>query len=125
MDEYIDLRQQSFTFIGSGSNLSGNFAFRGNTNIAGNLDGEIEMIDNAKLIINFLGTMRGKIKGHHIEIHGNFEGNIEATGHVKALPTAKIDGNIKAKDLIIYPGAKINIEGSTEQGPANEAEASL
>ncbi|MCK5884208.1 MAG: polymer-forming cytoskeletal protein [Bacteriovoracaceae bacterium] len=113
MQDYIDLRDQKFSYFGIGSEISGTFKLVGPTHIAGPVDGTVEMLKGAELHITHTGSFIGKIICKDIEIYGKVSGEIDSSGKVKIFPTALIEGKIKAKDLVIYPGAKVNIEGMT------------
>ncbi len=115
MQEYIDLRDQKFSYFGTGSEISGSFKLVGPTHIAGPVDGTIEMLKEAELSIIHSGSFVGKIICKHVEIYGKVTGEIESTGKVKIFPTAIVEGKIRANDLVIYPGAKVNIEGNTAE----------
>ena len=103
-----------FTFIGKHSSLNGNFHFSSNTKIAGTLEGEINISNKAKLTLEMGSIIKGKIIAHHIEIYGQFEGEIEASGTIVVFPTGILEGKIIAKHLEVLPGANLNITGHTQ-----------
>ena len=79
------------------------------------------MENNADLIIEKNGAVTGEVACNNIEIYGNFEGMIKASGKVTLYPSAKVKGRVEATELRIYPGAVLNIDGHTD----TEEEASL
>ena len=121
MADYIDLKEQDFSFFGRGSRLNGLFHLSGSTHVSSLIEGEIIMENNADLIIEKNGAVTGEVTCNNIEIYGNFEGMIKASGKVTLYPSAKVKGRVEATELRIYPGAVLNIDGHTD----TEEEASL
>ncbi len=58
-------------------------------------------------------TFIGNINCHNIEIHGQFEGTLKASGLVAIFPPASVTGDIQSEQLVVYPGAILNINGHT------------
>ena len=114
MDDYINLEQQDFSHFGKDSRISGIFKLAGPTMISAHLEGELIMEDNSDICIERDGHFNGKIKCSNIKIFGTFEGGLISTGKVEIFPSACITGEIKAFNLVVYPGAKLNIEGHAE-----------
>jgi cytoskeletal protein CcmA (bactofilin family) len=102
-----------FTFIGKNSNLKGDFIFNSNTKIAGTIVGNLFLKNEATLTLEIGSTLNGVIKGHHIEIYGSFNGEIESTGTIIIYPTGNVEGKILAKSIEVLPGANLNIIGHT------------
>ncbi len=107
------IKHLEFTHIGQSSKLSGNLKFSGKTQIEGLIEGEIHMLMNATLILGIDSNVVGRVFCHDIDIYGEINGEIDASGKVVIYPTAKINGNIKAKSLEILPGAEVNMSGHT------------
>lgn len=113
MKNHIDLHNQDFSFLGKNSIISGEFHFEGPAHIASRLNGDVYMEKKNDLCIERNGHITGTIKCHNIEIYGTFEGTLEASGKIIIYPPANITGKISASDLVIYPGAILNIDGNT------------
>lgn len=109
-----ELRNMNFSFMGKGCVLSGKFSLCGPTHLASHLEGELKMSDASTLIIEPEGSFEGHLHCHDIEIFGRFEGTLVAAGTVTLHSCANIFGEIEAKNLIIHPGATVNIEGRTQ-----------
>ena len=114
MADYINLQEQDFSFFGKGSRLKGSFNLSGSTHISSFIEGEIVMENEADLLIEKNGTIKGKVWFHNIEIYGAYEGVVKASGKVTLFPSAHVKGRIEAKELRIYPGAILNIDGHTD-----------
>ena len=115
MDNLISIQEQNFSYLGKGSKITGQFQLSGNTRISCEIDGEISMIDDADLFIEPNASFIGNIHCHNIEIHGQFEGTLKATGLVAIFPPASVTGDIQSDKLVVYPGAILNINGHTSQ----------
>ena len=113
MPDYIHIQNQDFSFLGKGAKMIGVFHLQGPTHIYSSMDGEIFMENKADLCIEKTGVFTGNIVCHNLEIYGRFEGKIQSTGKVTVYPPAVLKGVINSKNLIVYPGAVINIEGAT------------
>lgn len=114
MEEYISLQNQDFTFIGKQTSLEGEFNFFGTTHIAGSIKGTIKVISNHELVVTHTGKIEGDVFCQDLNVYGTINGNITSKKTVKIFPTACVTGQIGAKNLCIYPGARINVEGNTE-----------
>ncbi len=108
------IQNQEFTYIGKTSNLTGTFIFSGTTHLQGRLNGNIEIEDNAKIILEIGSTTEGNLNCSDVDIYGEFSGEIKSRGLVTIYPTAVINGKIIAKAMEILPGAVVNINGHTD-----------
>ncbi len=113
MAEYIDIKQQDFTFFGKGSEINGKLNLKGTTRLSSMIEGEITMIDSSDLTIETEGQFLGTINCHNIEIYGRFSGKINSTGKVTIYPSAFVKGELIARSLNVGPGASVNIDGHT------------
>lgn len=109
------IKNQDFTTIGKNSVITGNLNFSGATHIMGKVSGEITVEREASLIISVGAFVEGNINCHHLEVYGQFSGEIKSQGKVTLYPTAEITGKIIAKNLEILPGAVVNMNGHTEE----------
>ena len=113
MENNLELKNQEFTYLGKGSKITGDFHLKGMAYLAAELEGKIFMQANSTLTIERSGSFNGHIECEHIEIFGLFKGTLNARGKVIVHPSAKVDGRINARDLIIYPGADVNMDAQT------------
>lgn len=108
------IQNQTFTTIGKSTNLKGDFHFVGTTHFLGNLNGVVTLEASSKLILEIGSRTDAILNCSDVEIYGEFNGEIKATGNVTLYPTAIVNGKIIAKTLEILPGAVVNIDGHTE-----------
>jgi len=109
------LRNQEFTYIGKMTNLTGRFIFKGATHLQGIIQGEIEVQNSAKLVLEIGSITEGSVLCFDLDIYGEFKGEIKSLGHVAIYPTASFEGKIFSKSIEILPGAVVNMNGHTEE----------
>lgn len=115
MDNLIDVKEQSFSFFGQDSSIEGKLVLAGKIHVCSYINGELIQTDKSPVIIENSGKFNGKLKCHDLLIHGEFSGEVEASGSVKVSSSAIVEGSIKASNLIIEAGADVNLEGHTLQ----------
>ncbi len=113
MDNIISIEEQEFTLIGKKTRLNGVFNFSGLTHIAGNLEGDIHIKDQSLLTIEETSKVEGKIHCADLKVFGTIKGEITSTGKVEIFPSGSLSGIIKSQNLVIHPGAIINMDGHT------------
>ncbi|ATH07540.1 hypothetical protein BIY24_06155 [Halobacteriovorax marinus] len=113
MDNLISIEEQEFTLIGKKTRLSGVFNFNGLTHIAGIIEGDLNIKDKSLLTIEESSEIEGKINCADLKIFGKVKGEIHSSGKVEIFPSGVIQGLIKSQNLVIHPGAIINIDGHT------------
>lgn len=114
MESYVEFKKQNYTYIGKNSQLQGSIKLTGTSYLLGVVTGEIQMEDKSKLTLESMSEVNGKIEAHDVDVFGKIEGKIHATGTVTLMPNSQFDGEIKAKNLIIHPGASVNMNGHTD-----------
>lgn len=102
-----------FTFIGKNSLLKGDFTFSSDTKISGRIEGNVTVLNNAKLTLEIGSYFIGNLSADQIEIYGNFYGEISSTGNLVIFPTGNVEGKVMAKSIEVLPGANLNISGHT------------
>lgn len=109
------IQNQEFTYIGKSTNLNGSFKFGGATHFQGQLEGDVTIENNAKLILEIGSFTKGSLSCFDLDIYGEFKGEIQSSGLVTIYPTANFEGKIFAKSLEILPGAIVNMNGHTKE----------
>ena len=109
------IKNQEFTYIGKTSHLSGVFKFNGPTHLQGSLQGEIIVENNSKLVLEISSHTKATLECFDLDIYGEFEGQINSSGHITIYPTATFDGKMVARSIEILPGAVVNMNGHTEE----------
>ncbi|PIP94476.1 MAG: hypothetical protein COW00_16760 [Bdellovibrio sp. CG12_big_fil_rev_8_21_14_0_65_39_13] len=108
------LVRQEYNLFGQKSKATGTFHFFNTTHLSGDIEGEITMDAEAPLTIESSAYIRGLIKGSRIEIFGKIEGSINCSELLIIHSSAIVSGEIIAKNLIVRPGAIVNMECQTE-----------
>lgn len=108
------IQNQEFTYIGKTTSISGTFKFSGPTHLQGQLNGEITVLNSAKLVLEIGSHTEANLQCADLDIYGHFSGDIQSSGKVTIYPTAVVEGKIISRSLEILPGAVINMNGHTE-----------
>ena len=108
-----DFKRLNYNIIGNLTQFEGELKIKGDTIIAGNFNGTITVLDNSKILIERDAEISAKIFCHDIEVFGKLEGSVQASGTLIVRSSAHLSGKIEAKQLSIYPGAVLNMEGHT------------
>lgn len=88
--------------IGENSFFTGSFIINGSLRIDGRFEGKSLQAD--QLYVGHSGKIKTNINAVSIIIEGLVIGNVNATGRVLLMPTAKVYGDIKTPELIIQNG---------------------
>ena len=115
MNKTLELREQNFSLVGKNSQFQGTFRLNGPTRLSGQLSGELVMEGEYDLVIEAEGFFEGDIHCHEVEIYGKFKGTLSGPQKVTIYPSAKVSGEVSTGNLIIHPGAEVNIDGKTTQ----------
>lgn len=94
---------QDISILSEGVKFEGKLSTHGNVRIDGQFDGEIVVDGNLTLGEQSKG--KGTIKATNITCGGSVNGSIESTEKLVLEATAKIEGDISAKILVITEGA--------------------
>lgn len=115
MSELFKLDEQTHTYIGEETSLKGHFTFQGHTLIAGSLEGEVILLGESPLCIESTGSIKGgTIHCHNLKVYGSVHSEIISTGHVTFFPSSLFTGKVRAKNLTILPGSKINMQEDSQ-----------
>jgi cytoskeletal protein CcmA (bactofilin family) len=85
--------------------FQGTLDLQGSVRVDGKLEGNV---DNAQYVtVSKNGFMKGNISAKGVVIIGTLEGDICAES-VEILSTAKLNGNVRSKKILIEGGAEVN-----------------
>ena len=99
---------QSGCKIARGTALKGNVTGPGNLVLDGQVIGCIAVGGN--LHIAKRGTLLGDSQGNEMQIDGVVEGNASAHNCITLGRSARVKGNLKAKSIVLAPGAQFSGE---------------
>ncbi len=94
------------TVMGNDAKLEGKFDIADSMEIECEIGGELKV--GGKLVIDHKGSVRADVQTVDAVIHGEYEGNMVATGSVEITPTGRADGNIETNSLVISKGGFFN-----------------
>ncbi len=81
------------TIAGNSAKIEGKFDITDSIQIECEIGGELKV--GGKLVIDHKGAVRADVQTVDAIIHGEYEGNMVATGSVEITPTGRADGNIE------------------------------
>ena len=96
----------SETIIGPSVVVEGNFKGDGNVIIEGEVRGGIKTKQDVRVGIQ--ATVKASIDSTNAVVAGEVIGNIKVKEKLELLASAKVSGDVIAKELKIEPGAKVN-----------------
>ncbi|EQC46087.1 polymer-forming cytoskeletal protein [Bacteriovorax sp. Seq25_V] len=109
----MNINEQTFCFLGKDSVIRGELILSGEVHLSSTVEGDLTLKTNHTLSIEPHGKVIGTVTGINIDIYGTVTGDINASGTLRIFPSAKVEGKISAKALIIRPGAVVNMTGHT------------
>lgn len=118
MIQLDDIKESNYSLIGKECYIKGDITLVGNTHIYSKIDGDITHTDNSTLVLEYSARIKGNINATDVVIIGKFKGKLVATGKVIIQPTARVTGEIECHNLIVQPGAFLEIK-ATAQEPQN------
>ncbi len=96
------------SIIGEKSYFQGRFMVKGKLRVDGKFEGGVLEVD--QLEVGPKGKVKTDIYANTVNVEGLIIGNIEAKLRVYLLPTSKVIGNIRTKELISREG--VTFEGN-------------
>lgn len=94
------------TVMGNDAKLEGKFDIADSIEIECEIGGELKV--GGKLVIGKKGAVHADVQTVDAIIHGEYKGNMVATGSVEITPTGRTDGNIQTNSLVISKGGFFN-----------------
>jgi cytoskeletal protein CcmA (bactofilin family) len=94
---------QSVTVIGNGARLEGNLIAAASLRIEGSVNGTITAEGDVFLAPE--AEVSADIKATNATLGGRFKGNTVATGTIELTSTARVEGNLTCRSLIVNQGA--------------------
>jgi cytoskeletal protein CcmA (bactofilin family) len=104
------------TIIGRETEFKGTLVSSGLIRIEGRFEGEIT--HKGDIAVGETGVLNANIKARNLTVAGTITGNIDATGKLELLPTARLTGDISVSALVIGEGAAF--KGTSAMRSADE-----
>ncbi len=105
--------------MGNDAKFEGKFDIADSIKIECEVGGELKV--GGKLVIGQRGSVRADLQTVDVIIHGEYEGNMVATGSVEITPTGRVEGDLKTNSLVISKGGFF--DGNVAKLKESEAEA--
>ncbi len=105
--------------MGDAAKLEGKFDIADSIQIECEVGGQLKV--GGKLVIGESGSVHADVQTVDAIIHGQYEGNMVATGSVEVTATGRVHGNIETNSLVISKGGFFN--GNVVKSKESQAEA--
>ncbi len=112
MIQTTEIHESNYSLLGKHCKIQGDLTLRGTTHIFSEIKGSIKHSDDSTLILEHCSNVEGSITGTDVILIGTFNGTIHASGKVIIQPTAKVTGEINCQNLVVQPGAFLEITGT-------------
>ncbi len=109
------------TIISVQSTLSGEISGQSDIKIFGNFQGSIETPKNV-VTVEASGYAKATINARNINIHGKVFGNVVGSDTVHLVSTGTIEGDIRAKNVILDKGSTFNGSIEMDRQKTNKSE---
>lgn len=118
-----DFKKLHFSLLGKNSELEGDFKFSGDILINCHVKGNMTVTDGGKITLERNAVFEGNLFCHNVEVFGEIKGSVDASGTMVIRSSASVSGTIHAKNISIFPGAQINMEGHTADDQTSNSDA--
>ena len=102
-----------YNVLGKDSSFNGELSVTGPTTILSRFEGTLSVTDESKVTLERGSYFEGNLNCCEVEIFSEFKGILNAKKRVIIRSSANVSGSIFCENLIIYPGALVNISGET------------
>lgn len=114
---------QTVTVIGSGARLEGNLIAAASLRIEGTVTGTITA--EGDVIVAPEAEVAADIKATNATLGGRYKGNVVASGTVELTSTARVEGNLTSRNLVVNQGAIFSGQSIMELGKKASSVSSL
>ena len=105
---------QTVTVIGNGARLEGNLIAAASLRIEGTVTGTITA--DGDVIIAPEAEVAADIQSTNTTLGGHYTGNVVATGTIELTSTARVEGNLTCRSLIVNQGAIFSGQSIMDSG---------
>lgn len=102
------------TVLSPGTAISGKLSFNQPVKIDSRFKGEVKASE--LLVVGVNAQVEAKISARHLQIEGSVVGTVHVTGWIEILPGGRLQGQIEAGRLRVYPGGVFEGKGQVTEG---------
>lgn len=118
---HAQVSDQTVTVIGNGARLEGNLISAASLRIEGTITGTITAEGDVMLAPE--AEVSADIKASNCTLGGRYKGNVNATGTIELTSTARVEGNLTCRSLIVNQGAIFSGQSIMDLGGPKKAAA--
>lgn len=89
--------------VAKGTRIEGDFSSTENIRLDGIVVGQLKC--ERRLVVGEAGRIEGKVTAAEAVVMGNIKGDVSVNGTLQLMGTARIEGDIQAKFLVVEEGA--------------------
>jgi cytoskeletal protein CcmA (bactofilin family) len=106
----MELEQINYSYLGEFGLLKGEIRLFGPTYIECEVQGHLEVLDDSLVTLGRKSRLQGTLHCTNLEVFGRVEGTLRVAETLTLHPSAIVQGEVIAKNLIIRPGAKVTLQ---------------
>src|SRR5262245_54491407 len=99
---FTDSLGKEGTLLGTGVKLVGDLKGSENVELAGNIDGSIEL--SATLVVTKSGCVEGDVVAENVVVEGQIKGDVRAKNRIELRDAAQVTGNLQAAAIAVAEG---------------------
>lgn len=118
------MRSRGISMLADGCSFQGKMFLQGESRVGGHVDGSV--VCDGVLTVEESAVITGDLNGVVVLFNGRIDGNLKASDLLRLSPTARVYGDLAAKRLIVEDGARIEgrVSYLTAQEVTNEDNSS-
>lgn len=97
---------RGISMLSDGCNFEGKMFLNGEARLGGKIQGIVVSIGT--LTIEETALITGQVNGDFIQLNGRVDGDVNANELLHLTTSARVNGNLQAKRLVVEDGARIN-----------------
>ena len=111
------IRSRGISMLADGCSFQGKMFLQGESRVGGHVEGSV--VCDGVLTVEESAVITGDLNGVVVLFNGRIDGNLKASDLLRLSPTARVYGDLAAKRLVVEDGARI--EGRVSYLTSQEA----
>jgi len=92
--------------IGKGITVRGEITGTGDLHVAGRMEGKVNLVGT--LVVEAGAELEADVNATAVVVGGQVRGNLMAAARIELLPSGRLQGNCRARSLVVREGALLN-----------------
>ncbi|MEN9825011.1 MAG: hypothetical protein RI953_756 [Pseudomonadota bacterium] len=99
------IRSRGISMLADGCSFQGKMFLQGESRVGGHVEGSV--VCDGVLTVEESAVITGDLNGVVVLFNGRIDGNLKASDLLRLSPTARVYGDLAAKRLVVEDGARI------------------